>query len=199
LHLPERCEIGQARSDEGRFQFEVALLCAAWQSEGEIVVGIGRAGSRQQIAGRRETGGRCGEFGKSGEHGIRIGKGIQPPIGCFGVEKATADAIDGLKQGSDGKGVEAALELGAASKDRFTAIAWRLAGFVVGDAGNVAGCRKVEAVDAAAYAQVCSRNDNRSQWIPRKRCALLWCEIAGAAVTDERDLRPAPLAGDPVV
>jgi hypothetical protein len=93
-------------------------------------------------------------------------------------------------------GVEAALELSAAPKDRLTAIAWRLAGFVVGDTGNVAGCRKIEAVDAAAYAQIRTRNDNRSQWIPRKCFALLWCEIAGVAIAAEWDLGPAPLTGE---
>jgi peptide/nickel transport system substrate-binding protein len=40
---------------------------------------------------------------------------------ALGVKKATADAVDGREQGSDSKGVEATLELGAASKDNCVA------------------------------------------------------------------------------
>ena len=72
------------RSDEGKFQFEVALLGAARQGEGEIVVGIGRAGSRQQIAGRRETGGRRGKFGSPDSTASGSAREYSPPSAALG-------------------------------------------------------------------------------------------------------------------
>ena len=56
--------------------------------------------------------------------------------------------------------------------------------------------RKIEAVNAAAYAQVRTRNNNGSQRIPWKFCALLGCEIADVVIAAEGDLCPATLIGE---
>jgi hypothetical protein len=161
FHLPERCEIGQSCGDKGRFQFEIALIGPARQSEGEIIVGIGRAGSGQQIAGCGEPGRRCDEFGKPGEYGIGISERVETTVGRLGIQKTAADGGDLGEERSDGEGIEAALKFGTALEDWFTAIARRLAGFVVGDAGDGAGPREIEAINASANGQVRTRDNDR--------------------------------------
>src|SRR5262249_22259040 len=126
-----------------------------------------------QIAGCNETGRSREEFGKPREYRVGIGKGVEAVLGCLRVQKAAVDDVDGGGQGSGGKGIEAKLGLGAACKRRATAAAWRFAGFIVGDAGNIAVGGQIEAVDAAADAQVSAGNCDRRQRIPGKPCALL--------------------------